>query len=296
MRDVSWDDLKLFLALIEAGTFRGAALRLSMSAGTLSRRIDALERAVGSPLVERRPGGLVLTQKGKSVIASVRPMREAADEVMRASAPIEGPVTVRITATNSMTSFLVAHVHELIADAPNARLSFLPSRSVLSLARREADVALRMRTPPEEGAYLVRKIGVSRVALYAETRLAASGPVATLPYIGLDRPAATSAQKPALMAWAGERKPIIRIDDTAQRLAVARLGVGVALLPVALARSHPELVEVDGLPAHLDEDVYLVIHEDTAINPPIRAVADAIAALFRRNRDLFAGHSSGSKG
>ena len=42
----------------------------------------------------------------------------------------------------------------------------------------------------------------------------------------------------------------------------------------------------------MDEDAFLVIHEDLATSRPVRAVAEAIAALFRRERAALMGEVS----
>jgi DNA-binding transcriptional LysR family regulator len=47
------DDMTIFAKLVETGSFREAARALGMPASTVSRRIAALEEALGARLVER---------------------------------------------------------------------------------------------------------------------------------------------------------------------------------------------------------------------------------------------------
>lgn len=61
--------LRYFATVAECGSFRAAAERLHLSQPPLSRQVQALERALGARLLERRPGGVVLTPAGREALA-----------------------------------------------------------------------------------------------------------------------------------------------------------------------------------------------------------------------------------
>ena len=65
-------DLKKFLAVVEAGTFLGAADRIAMTQPALSRAIARLETAFGGRLFERLPTGVRLTEFGSTVAEQAR--------------------------------------------------------------------------------------------------------------------------------------------------------------------------------------------------------------------------------
>jgi DNA-binding transcriptional LysR family regulator len=291
MRDFSWDDAKIFAAVVEAGGWRRAAQRLGLSAATASRRVEAFEAWAGEPLLERRADGLRLTERGERVMAALRQMGEAADSIRRATAVREAEV-VRITATASMGLVLVEHMAALAAATPGVVISLLPSRDILSLARREAEIAIRMRTPPEEGRLVMRRLATVRVALYAAPSLVpdpARADLATLPYIGLARPALHSRTVAALEALVGSRPPVAVLDDTPIRLRACIQGLGLALLPCLPAEASGRLVRIAGIPPALDEDAWLLMHEDLARLPAVRTVAEAVAQLFQRQRQALLG-------
>ena len=54
---MDWDNLRYFLELARAGTLVGAARRLGVDHTTVARRIQALEKQVGSPLFAREAAG-----------------------------------------------------------------------------------------------------------------------------------------------------------------------------------------------------------------------------------------------
>jgi DNA-binding transcriptional LysR family regulator len=293
MKDFSWDDAKAFAAVVEAGSWRRGAAALGLSAATVSRRVEAFEAWIGEKLLERRPDGVRLTPRGAAVVAALDGMREAADRVRRATAvrPVE---TVRVTTTSSMCLVLARHLAELIAATPGVVISLLPSRAILSLARREAEIAIRMRTPPTEGRLVVRRLARVRVALYAAETLVPVGTTPdlhALPIIGVARDD-RSRTAAALRRLLGDRPPVAILDNTPLRLQACAEGLGVAILPCLPADTTPGLRRVADLPAEMDEDAFLVIHEDLAASRPVRAVAEALAALFTRERAALSGNVS----
>ena len=54
---MDWDNVRVFLAVARAGQFVAAAKRLRLDHATVSRRIAALEAALGAKLFERRTTG-----------------------------------------------------------------------------------------------------------------------------------------------------------------------------------------------------------------------------------------------
>ncbi|WP_137179284.1 LysR substrate-binding domain-containing protein [Roseomonas sp. AR75] len=96
----------------------------------------------------------------------------------------------------------------------------------------------------------------------------------------------------ALRRILGDRPPVAILDDTPQRLRACAAGLGVAILPCLPADTTPGLCRVAELPEEMDEDAFLVIHEDLAASRPVRAVAEALAALFRRERTALMGEVS----
>jgi hypothetical protein len=51
----SWDDLRIFLAVVAHGSMNGAAKALGQSQPTVARRIKALEEPSGSPCSSAAP-------------------------------------------------------------------------------------------------------------------------------------------------------------------------------------------------------------------------------------------------
>jgi DNA-binding transcriptional LysR family regulator len=65
-------DLKAFLAVLDTGSFHGAARQLNMTQPTVSRRVRALESALGVTLLERTTRRLKLTGIGRALDPMLR--------------------------------------------------------------------------------------------------------------------------------------------------------------------------------------------------------------------------------
>ena len=72
---MDWDNVRVFLAVARAGQFVAAARRLKLDHATVSRRIAALEAALGAKLFDRRTTGAKLTSAGEWFIAAAEQIK-----------------------------------------------------------------------------------------------------------------------------------------------------------------------------------------------------------------------------
>lgn len=78
----NWEDVRLFGVIARMGSLRRASSCLQIQVSTLSRRLDALESALGLKLFDRTPRGLVLTEPGRRIASDV----ESIEIIMQGSA------------------------------------------------------------------------------------------------------------------------------------------------------------------------------------------------------------------
>ena len=64
---INWHDLEIFHAVLEAGSFSGAARSLGLSQPTVGRHIEALERTLGKELFTRTSSGLEPSEIAQSL-------------------------------------------------------------------------------------------------------------------------------------------------------------------------------------------------------------------------------------
>ncbi|VXC37553.1 Transcriptional regulator, LysR family [Pseudomonas sp. 8Z] len=113
--DALTDQLELFLDVLETGSFSAAARRHPLTPSAVARRIDALERAIGSSLFSRTthavratPAGLAFAERARRILTELHLAR--AEAVSLSSAP-EGLIRI-----DAPTPFGRRHLGPAIAD------------------------------------------------------------------------------------------------------------------------------------------------------------------------------------
>ena len=157
---MDWDDARFFLAVAREGQMLGAARRLGTSQARLSRRMAALEDAVGARLLDRTTRGSALTEDGRIVFEAAERMEAEMLESLARLQGRQGDVhgTIRIGAPDGFGSaFLAPRLHRLTALHPGLHVQLVPMPRSFSLSQREADLAI-MVGRPDRGRLRVRRL------------------------------------------------------------------------------------------------------------------------------------------
>jgi DNA-binding transcriptional LysR family regulator len=143
---LDWEDIRYFVALARYGTLSETARRLRVNHATVARRISSLETLLGRTLFERRPDGYALSAEGKAVLDEARYMDEAALSVLRRlDAGTELSGMVRLTVGRVLAErFLIERLRAFHERYPAIDLEVIGGSRSVSLARRGADIALRV--------------------------------------------------------------------------------------------------------------------------------------------------------
>ena len=83
MQVMRWDDLALLLQVSRSTTMTEAAKVLGVDQTTISRRLQALERALDVQLVNRRRDGVELTDAGAEAARAAEVMETASLDLQR---------------------------------------------------------------------------------------------------------------------------------------------------------------------------------------------------------------------
>ena len=76
------DDLRAFLAVLDAGSVSGAAAALGVPRSTLRRRLEELESRVGTPLWSRDQHGATPTAAGELLARQGRALLQAHEALL----------------------------------------------------------------------------------------------------------------------------------------------------------------------------------------------------------------------
>ena len=142
-----FDDLRTFVAVVEAGSFTAAADRLEVAKSAVSRRVSALEERLGAQLLRRTTRRLNLTTSGAGFFERARRVLADLDEAEAAASQEHGELRGQVRVALPL-SFGVRHMHRPICafGALHPKLQFdldLNDRRV-DLIEEGIDVAVRI--------------------------------------------------------------------------------------------------------------------------------------------------------
>ncbi|MEW9805938.1 LysR family transcriptional regulator [Mesorhizobium sp. ZMM04-5] len=292
---MNWDDVRIFLAVARAGQILGAARRLELNHATVSRRVAALEDALGAKLFRRLTTGSELTPAGERLLDVAERME--AEMIAARSALAQGDEavsgTVRIGAPDGFgVAFLASRLGALTAEHRDLRIQLVPVPRSFSLSRREADIAITTERP-QAGRLVAQKLVDYSLGLYASREYVASN---GLPEAQSDLMAhRLVGYVPDLvfspsLAYAQEFSPewdaAFSISSALGQVEAVRSGAGIGILHAFIARAMPDLVPVEAAKP-IRRAYWLVYHESVRPLRRIQAVAAFITGAVERERRLF---------
>ncbi|SEH26651.1 LysR family transcriptional regulator [Rhizobium sp. NFR12] len=294
----TWDDLQYFLAVARTGQLSVAARQLRTSHATVSRRIDRLEFSLRIKLFERNPRGYVLTGIGQRFIEAAERMEAEADrlqmDIFSGSAAHQG--VVRLSAPEGIANFFLAHqISDFTVQHPNLSLELVTIQQIMSLSRKEADIAISL-DPPKGGPYEIEKITDYRLNIYGAKSYLSERPevksrddLLLHPFIGYIQDMIFAPGLDYLGDVHPGIRPRFQSSSISAQLTATLQGQGLCILPHFIARRQPDLELVLSREVQLTRHYYLVRHRDISRIPRVRAVADYLLAVVQNNRDAFLG-------
>lgn len=263
---VRWNDLADFLVVARAGGLAAAAKDVEASAPTLGRRMRALERSMGQELFIRRTHGYDLTDAGFELM---RKLETVAGQIARATAnPREGNLPLIKVSAGTWTSLALARYwRDITLDPPDVRLRFVSSEAILSIARREATIAIRNERPTETGL-AGRKLARNNFAIYATTDAPSRWIVHSI-----NTPSSRWTRERASQDYCFE------VSNPRLALDLALEGAGQIVLPTFIGDEEKSIDRRSDIISELGHDAWLVAHDDDRHLPEIRRVFDRIFAL-----------------
>jgi DNA-binding transcriptional LysR family regulator len=292
---MNWDDVRIFLAVARAGQILGAGRRLGLNHATVSRRVAALEEALGAKLFQRLTTGTELTAAGQRFLPVAERMET---DMIAARADLAGEGdeiagAVRIGAPDGFgVAFLAPRLGELTARHRDLAIQLVPVPRSFSLSRREADIAITVERPAE-GRLVAGKLVDYSLGLYASRDYverfgnpATPGELAGHRLIGYVPDLIINPSLDYAAEFWRDWETNYAISSALGQMEAVRSGAGIGILHTFIARSVPELVPVEAAPP-IRRAYWLVYHESVRPMRRIQAVSAFIAELVEKERGLF---------
>ncbi|WP_229683642.1 LysR family transcriptional regulator [Nocardia camponoti] len=290
-RRPSADDLLVLLAVGRSGRFVTAADELGINHTTISRRIAALERALGGRVLTRGAAGWELTDLGRTALT----VAETIDGAVRAlghagqAGDLEG--VVRLSATDGFSAYLAAPAAARVQRAhPRVAVEIIATTRRASTQRSGLDLEVVVGAPQVRRAEAIR-LGDYTLGLYAtRAYLADHGVPATIDDLrnhrlvyfiesmlqvdDLDR---ATGFAPTMRQSVSSTNVFVHVEAT-------RASAGIGLLPSFMADKHADLVRVLAPQVRIRLTYWLVARAETLRRPEVAAVVAALRATVDERR------------
>jgi DNA-binding transcriptional LysR family regulator len=289
---VSWDDLRLFVAVARTLSFRKTATVLRTSSSTVTRRMERLERQLGFRLFDRLPDGVALTAEGRSVHAAALEMERASKQLR---AYLDQDITtrgvVRCAVTEGLGTFWVLpHVAEFNRTNPFTMVDLQVSMESADVLRMEADVAIQL-SKPDRPDLIAAKLGRLHIYPFASRSYVDAYGLPTdiseivnhriVHQVGPQLDDAALAR--ALKLESLEGIVMVRTNSSTAHFYAIELGVGLGGLPTYALALGADVIPVDiGLQFSLD--IWMTYHPDARSVRRVSVFIDWLRTLFNPAR------------
>lgn len=273
--------LKYFVAVIEAGSFSGAAQRLAVGVSALSQQISRLEGELAARLLQRTSRGVQPTGAGLAFFHQAQlALRHASDAVKAAhSARLSGHVSVGM-APSTASVLGMPFIHAMRERYSDVRLHLVESLSgnlATQIATRQLDLGILFQQTAASG-WSTRPVLEEKLFVIARRELLINHPddeiaIAQLHTLPLILPSAGHGLRTLvdrLLAGSAQAlSPVAEIDGLTLLMDAVRDGLGVTIQPgAAVSRLHDERLRVLALKSPAPGRVNLLVSlNDDELSP-----------------------------
>ncbi len=161
--------MEVFRRVAEAGSFSAVARETSMSQSSVSKHIAALEKRLGTKLLNRSTRQLNLTEAGTEYyhycVRILNDFQEAEASVGKGRILPTG--TLRISSTTPFGRiFVLPGLNDFLDKYPDINIDYIMEDRYIDLVKEGVDLAIRIG-PLEDSSLIARKIGSSKRVIAA---------------------------------------------------------------------------------------------------------------------------------
>lgn len=287
MVDLRADDLLYLLEVVRTGRLTDAARRLGVEHTTVSRRIAALEKAVGRHLVHRTARGWRLTDDGEGLLNHAEAVESAIHAVAQLSVGAHSSLggTVRIAAPDGIgTTVIPDALVGLRLAHPQLEVELTTATRRFDVMSRDYDVAITMERARSR-RLAVRHFTDYMMGLHATPEYLATHPpvrrrddLARHALVWYVESLLEVAELDIFESHVAPSRPVLRSSNIAAQLRFVTAHGGIGFLPRFLVMNRDDLVPV--LPGEVSarRTMYLVARRESLGLARVTATIDALIA------------------
>ncbi len=288
-----WDDLRVFMAVSRNGSFAKAALELAIAQPTVSRRIEALETALGVQLFNRTPRGPSLTLDGERVLKEAQVMQLSVTRLLeRVGGSVAGIAgECKILVPEGLNSFWVSRfLPAFVRRYEHIDLRLFSTFDQSAGVRPPFDIQIQF-APATDGDSVPVRLCTMHLGLFAsEGYIAEFGQPQSAADLARFRmldhtQLLTSRGRWATFSHCAEPiRTVLFTNSSVVLVEAIRRGVGIGLLPTYAGAIEPTFRLL--LPElQLATGVYANFQRDTGQQPAVRATIDFLKQIVFDARD-----------
>lgn len=297
---LNWDDMRVFIAVAQSGSFSAAGRRIGMDATTVARRIERLEASLKATLIVRHRQGLQLTAAGANLAGAGASVEAAVDNARAQGAhdPLAG--TIRISVAEGFGVQLFAPALPNFMDKhPGILVEVDASPGYLSPATRKVDLSITS-SPPTSSRLIIERLTDYELGLYASPKYLKKRRVPQVVedlrehnFVGWVDDLIYSDQLQFLDAFKPNLARRLKCSSIKVQIVLAEGGGGIGAFPHFLVADNPNLVPI--LPNLIALRTYwMATHSELYEIARVRAVRSWLFALAKENRELLTPHGARS--
>lgn len=251
-----WEGLRAFLDVARNRSLSAAAGRMRVQQATLSRRIKALEGAIGRPLLRRSPRGIELTPDGTELLGVLERFDEDLGAVgrwiTRGVRGTDRPMPVNIACTEGLAAYWLTHFLPALRKR-NVHACYNIHTTLTAQSERDRPFHATVQMSQPESAETSQQIGAVHFSAMASRAYVedmggyrAGDPPGRHRWIEY---APFRVLSGSWETWFGRQKieiaPFTVTNSLVTTVNAVRESVGIALLPTYMAITMPDLALLD---------------------------------------------------
>jgi DNA-binding transcriptional LysR family regulator len=291
-------DVRVFLAVLRAGSTLAASKTLGMAQPTVARRIEALEHVLKLVLFERNTQGFTPTQDALALAPSAEAVEEAAKRLEATAARLasEKSRTIRITAvTDAFNPRLSAILGDFVESYGSMNFELIPSDETIDISAGDVDIAIRWTNKGiDDPSLICRNLANVTHSLFASKSYAAKSDVPHSEtemdghkYLVLGGNLYFNTVNKWLLQRINPDQVAMTCQDFKAMETAIQMGAGIGVLPTRFIKSDDTLVHCIELPEDLGSTVWLLVNPSAYRRPEVKAFtayfAPRYSAHLRKN-------------
>lgn len=168
MSQISLDDMRLFVAVVQSGSLTTASDLTGVPISRLSRRLTALEQALGTQLINRGKKGVSLHELGEPFFTHAQTMLSYAEMAISSiNSGLEQPKGIlKISLAIDMAGLIRYKLQEYLALYPQVKIEIHLTQQKINMIQDGIDVAIRAGTVENDNV-VAKRLKHITFAVYA---------------------------------------------------------------------------------------------------------------------------------